>query len=683
MPRNDKHRSLQKQDVVANHVPQNFIPGLTKPRLSIHPDDDVTPTTDRKVSSVCYQGVKVKMVENPKLSEKLLLRAGIVALSFPAPSKHINCEQVKKASLRSCHSFDEYDNNNHIPLERRSTIACANQINTEHSQHSPVKNLLTRQRSVTADPVANNSLSPEDTGVEYRLNNLSNENSSSLPELNHLPDEDGSISIQIPITEKRRSRSFSSGLNYPPEVITQNVKRKLSRVIIKKSEEEKQKLKQEREMLDALQGALRSKLPKTFRATASMGLFDPTCFNDSKQKHSVQQKPKLRHGSLPAIFKHVYRKYDYVVSEDEESPTDTNPKIGFLKRITNSPILSRKTISSDESGVPRSPVIEIKPSLFKRAKAYSTKNGTECLQNRNSNSSDDSGIIIRSIEEDNKKELSQGDVTIDRVKGTEKESVDEEACTQANTSLRNKITETEQQTNGPHQQDIITIDTQVMRLPRNGVTTENNGQTETFLDANIVSSKTCAKKTLEKGRKTEGLLKTQLGIGNKNNQEPPINDSEVYCNGIKIPNVNSLKTSNLQDGKVGTLRDNSDDVENMSEINIPKNNTDKNDEQVEQIVLREDQDTHHYTEKHDKHYKMRPKLPVFSTTVAQDTTPGVNKGNVMKSAERERIALSKQSSEDLKERHLKEIDEMFNMHEQVHDKPVFYSFPLGLKDSNV
>ncbi|XP_057315330.1 uncharacterized protein LOC130656484 [Hydractinia symbiolongicarpus] len=677
MPRNDKYR--KKQDVAANHVPQNFIPGLTKPRLSIHPDDDVTPATNQKVSSVCYQGVKVRMFENPKLSEKLLMRAGIVALGFPAPSKHINCEQVKKASLRSCHSFDEYDNNNHIPLERRSTIACANQTSTEHSQYSPVKNLLTRQRSVTADPVANNSLPHEDTGVEYSLNNLSNEISSSLPELNYLPEEDGSIGIQIPTTEKRRSRSFSSGLNYPPEVITQNVKRKLSRIIIKKSEEEeKQKLKQEREMLDALQGALRSKLPKTFRATASMGLFDPTCFYDSKQKHSVQQKPKLRHGSLPAIFKHVYRKYDYVVSEDEESPTDANPKRGFLKRITNSPILSRKTVSSDESGFPRSPVIEIKPSLFKRAKAYSTKNGTECLQNRNSNSSDDSGILIRSIEEDNKKELSQADVTMDCAKETQKESVDEEVCTQANTPLRYKITETEQQTNGPHQQNIVAIDTQVLRLPRHDVTTENNGQTETFLDANIVSSKTCAKKTLEKGGKTEGLLKTQLGIGNKNNQEPPLNDSEVYFNGIKILNVNSLKTS-----KVGTLPDNSDDVENMSEISIQKNNTDKNDEQVEQIVLREDQDTHLHVEKHDKHYKMRPKLPVFSTALAQDTTPGVNKGNFMKSAERERIALSKQSSEDLKERHLKEIDEMFNMHEQIHDKPVFYSFPLGLKDSNV
>eukprot|EP00112_Aurelia_sp_Birch-Aquarium-sp1_P024776 Seg798.9 transcript_id=Seg798.9/GoldUCD/mRNA.D3Y31 product="hypothetical protein" protein_id=Seg798.9/GoldUCD/D3Y31 len=87
--------------------PQNFIPGATKAKA---PSVKLLRNMSRKVSSVCYGGVVVRMKDNMTVAEKGLIPAGLLALGVPTPSQHTSClehelERIRQKQSTECGNF--------------------------------------------------------------------------------------------------------------------------------------------------------------------------------------------------------------------------------------------------------------------------------------------------------------------------------------------------------------------------------------------------------------------------------------------------------------------------------------------------------------------------------------------------------------------------------------------------
>ena len=83
--------------------PQNFIPGATKAKA---PSVKLLRNMSRKVSSVCYRGIVVRMKDNMTVAEKGLIPAGLLALGVPTPSQHTSCLEHELERIRQKQSIE-------------------------------------------------------------------------------------------------------------------------------------------------------------------------------------------------------------------------------------------------------------------------------------------------------------------------------------------------------------------------------------------------------------------------------------------------------------------------------------------------------------------------------------------------------------------------------------------------
>ncbi len=110
---NEYYTARKRHNTSFSNVPcpQNFIPGATKAKM---PNVRLTKTSSRKISSVCFQGVLVRMKENMTTVEKGLIPAGLLTLGVPTPSQHTSCLE---------HELDRIHKSNH-----RKTMASLDDI---------------------------------------------------------------------------------------------------------------------------------------------------------------------------------------------------------------------------------------------------------------------------------------------------------------------------------------------------------------------------------------------------------------------------------------------------------------------------------------------------------------------------------------------------------------------------
>ena len=93
--------------------PQNFIPGATKAKENVK----LVRTLSRKVGSVCYKGVVIRMKDNMTPVEKGVIPGGLVSLAFPAPSQHTSCLEHKMEQI----------------MQRNSKLSSSTSTKSEHS----------------------------------------------------------------------------------------------------------------------------------------------------------------------------------------------------------------------------------------------------------------------------------------------------------------------------------------------------------------------------------------------------------------------------------------------------------------------------------------------------------------------------------------------------------------------
>jgi len=93
--------------------PQNFIPGATKAKENVK----LVRTLSRRVGSVCYKGVVVRMKDKMTPVEKGVIPGGLVSLAFPAPSQHTSCLEHKMEQI----------------MQRNSKLLSRTSTKSEHS----------------------------------------------------------------------------------------------------------------------------------------------------------------------------------------------------------------------------------------------------------------------------------------------------------------------------------------------------------------------------------------------------------------------------------------------------------------------------------------------------------------------------------------------------------------------
>ena len=120
----------------------------------------------------------------------------------------------------------------------------------------------------------NNEKNPGDTLLETGLLSV-----SLAPDI-----YEGLSKKVINKTLRKRLLKQTNSLDTSDSEKKSNLERRGSLPMMKKPQE--QDMKKERETLNALQSQFRSKLPKTFQATATMGIFDPTMFLEAKHAPS-------------------------------------------------------------------------------------------------------------------------------------------------------------------------------------------------------------------------------------------------------------------------------------------------------------------------------------------------------------------------------------------------------------
>eukprot|EP00794_Sanderia_malayensis_P019972 gene19972-21930_t len=96
-------RRKRNQSFSSVACPQNFIPGATKAKMPNR--TQAFRTASRKVSSVCFQGVLVRMKDNMTTVEKGVAPAALLALGVPTPSQHTSClehelERIRRSQYR-------------------------------------------------------------------------------------------------------------------------------------------------------------------------------------------------------------------------------------------------------------------------------------------------------------------------------------------------------------------------------------------------------------------------------------------------------------------------------------------------------------------------------------------------------------------------------------------------------
>lgn len=99
-------------------VPQNFIPGATKPVVK------ASPKTEKKYkTNLCYQGLHVALDKDTSINQRALLSAGLKAITVPAPTGHSDCTHIHDRGSSPLHLFQVCNSDNNNEARGRS-VTC-------------------------------------------------------------------------------------------------------------------------------------------------------------------------------------------------------------------------------------------------------------------------------------------------------------------------------------------------------------------------------------------------------------------------------------------------------------------------------------------------------------------------------------------------------------------------------
>ena len=125
-----------------------------------------------------------------------------------------------------------------------------------------------------------------------------------------------------------------------------NLERRGSLPMMKTPQE--QDMKKERETLNALQSQFRSKLPKTFQATATMGIFDPTMFLEAKHAPSSTTDKFQHERKRAASFTVTKAITGHNKSSDDENGSPNINKRGSIFQIFKGLNIGRSRSNSEQ-----------------------------------------------------------------------------------------------------------------------------------------------------------------------------------------------------------------------------------------------------------------------------------------------------------------------------------------------
>ena len=300
-------------------VPLNFIPGITKPYPSPSQQRKLSEQLRRTTSHSNFIGPfanykkRVKSIELPfnKYDEQRIGKSS----GDNTPKPHIH--------TTDCNPSEMIEVNPHIyiSMQKNTMTESDDNNNSNDGEKETTKRLF---------PVDNNDMKESYADYGNEILDSRCELSASMPDLSN-----GEL--------KRNPSIRSRKVNHSTIEISRTVKERNEDVLI----------------LSKVEDELRSKLPRTFHATASIGLMNPMCFLGGVRRNTITHtdtRPRIKKISVP------FRKVNSICFDNYE---------GQRKKSIFAKLLSpqKPTIPTDNM---YGSTVNSSPSLFTRAKSYAT-----------------------------------------------------------------------------------------------------------------------------------------------------------------------------------------------------------------------------------------------------------------------------------------------------------------------